>query len=678
MAKLKGFISYAHADEDYFILIKDGLRKHGIHSQLIDSDLWTDEKILAGSLWHESIQQQVAGCDFAVFLVSSNFLASEYIAEHEFKNFLKRQDEEGFLFFPLLVNACDFSYWERLAARQFFMPKGKDYGRPELNEYLTFGDLVIQFPNRGEGSQPRPGALPDGRPEKIEAALTDYQKKKAVRQSLPTSKYFHIRHISEIQPKDILETRSLPSQGFRDYYLDRPYLDDRLAYNYEKRRHTIVTGKPLAGKTRSVYELVNGLKNKDVLLFFPELKDIDMGDFRIPDTGSEVIVLFDDFERFLHLENLDRALRRLMLQENLWIVGTCRKDRLQEAKNTLDDELSNFDLLEVLLLDAKEDTALKRDMPDRPNQKSDGTPGGYCLPMDTMRKHFNSFPEDSLEREILHACKALRHWQKMEFDASFQKEKIRDYCLKRLEYYYQTMRPVSPAEWDRALQNLSRKELIVDLGETIAVEEIYLDEFVAAQNATLTAEMLQYFPTIVNFTKSSEQAPDYEQAEGVLERMKKEGVRPNEVTFSSLLNKAPDYERAEGVLERMKKEGVRPNEVTFSSLLNKAPDYERAEGVLERMKKEGVRPDEVTFSSLLNKAPDYERAEGVLERMKKEGVRPDEVTFSSLLNKAPDYERAEGVLERMKKEGVRPDEVTFNSLLNKAPDYEQAEGFWSA
>ncbi len=803
MPKLKGFISYAHTDEDYFKLIKEGLRKHGKHSSLIDSDLWSDEKILTGLPWHESIQEQIKDCDFTVFLVSSNFLASEYIIEHEFKNFLKRQDEEGFLFFPLLVNACDFSFWERLAARQFFIPNGKDYGRPEITEYLTFGDLVSYNFRTGEiFPNPDRERYMMNSLKKIEAALLEYQKNNAVKKSLPTSKYFYIKHVSEIQPKDFLETRSLPSQGFRSYYLDRPYLDGRLTANYLKHRHTIISGKPLAGKTRSVYELVNGLKGKDVVLFFPELKNFESGDFRIPETKSEIIVFFDDIERFLLLENLDLALRVLMLQENIWVVATCRKDRLQEVKNTLDDELSNFDMLEVQMLNAKEDTALRRDMPDRPNPKSDGTPGGYCLMVGAMHKFYNSFAAESLEHEIFHACKALKLCGKMGFDASFQKEKIKEYCLKRLEYYYGVSRSIPLAEWERAFQNLIRKDLIVYSDEMIAVEEIYLDEFVIVKEAELKREILNYFPTVeiynyfigksndyisatrlfeqmllldifpdkftfnnlmqkcntfqegfklimaeikdynvnpktgtfnilislcnsleegyevlkimeevndesniwtfipllrlctkeeekvaiwgkistvrisdvIGYNKLLNKAPDFERAEGVLERMKKEGIRPDEVTFNSLMNKAPGFECAEAVLESMKKEGVRPNEVTFNSLLKKAPDFEHAEGVLVRMKKEGIRPNEVTFTSLLNKAPDFERAEGVLERMKKEGVRPNEVRFNSLLNKVLDFEHAEGVLKRMKKEGVQPDAVTFSSLLNKSLDFEHAEG----
>ena len=48
MSKLKGFISYAHKDEDYFQPIKDGLKAHGKHSKVIDSTL---DIIYKYSLW---------------------------------------------------------------------------------------------------------------------------------------------------------------------------------------------------------------------------------------------------------------------------------------------------------------------------------------------------------------------------------------------------------------------------------------------------------------------------------------------------------------------------------------------------------------------------------------------------------------------------------------------------
>ena len=179
MNKLKGFISYAPEDKEYFQLLQDGLRKHGKRSTIIDSDLWHDGKILPGTLWHESIQSHIKECDFAVLLVSADFLASEYIEEYEFKKFLERQEAEGFPFFPVLVNHCDLSNWDQLNARQFFRPRGDEYDLP-LKDELTFGDLVeynkssgavlkawLRHRDTGQGDAPRFDAATD--PEALRA-----------------------------------------------------------------------------------------------------------------------------------------------------------------------------------------------------------------------------------------------------------------------------------------------------------------------------------------------------------------------------------------------------------------------------------------------------------------------------------------------------------------------------
>ncbi|MBK9015874.1 MAG: hypothetical protein IPM82_18435 [Saprospiraceae bacterium] len=132
MTKLKGFISYAHADEDYFKLAKMVCSKHGKHSRFIGSDFWHDDKILAGSLVAGIHPGAGSDGDFAVFLDSSNFVPFRLYRRTRVQKFpAKRQDEDGFLFFPLLVAPCDFARWEQLVARQFFKPNGREYDCPE-------------------------------------------------------------------------------------------------------------------------------------------------------------------------------------------------------------------------------------------------------------------------------------------------------------------------------------------------------------------------------------------------------------------------------------------------------------------------------------------------------------------------------------------------------------------
>ncbi|MBK9015873.1 MAG: hypothetical protein IPM82_18430 [Saprospiraceae bacterium] len=214
---------------------------------------------------------------------------------------------------------------------------------------------------RASLSQPVQGAIVFPLPTlRKEAALDEYQQRKTTAKPLPTTKYFRILPISNILPEHILETRSKPSQGFRPYYLNRPYLNDRLLYNYRQCRHTIVTGKPLAGKSRAVLELCHALKEENVEVWFPQRMDFQMEDFHLPDTNAEVILFFDDLEQFLHLENLDLALEMALQRPNLRVVATCRKSELRKVEERLTDLLPNFDVLEIQNLNSEEEDFVER------------------------------------------------------------------------------------------------------------------------------------------------------------------------------------------------------------------------------------------------------------------------------------------------------------------------------
>ena len=71
------------------------------------------------------------------------------------------------------------------------------------------------------------------------------------------------------------------------------------------------------------------------------------------------------------------------------------------------------------------------------DQQSDGTIGGFFVPVDEMRKRYNALPEGGLEREIFHASKPLWIWEKMDSEGRIRIDRIKEYCELRLLHYYQ-------------------------------------------------------------------------------------------------------------------------------------------------------------------------------------------------------------------------------------------------
>jgi pentatricopeptide repeat protein len=162
-------------------------------------------------------------------------------------------------------------------------------------------------------------------------------------------------------------------------------------------------------------------------------------------------------------------------------------------------------------------------------------------------------------------------------------------------------------------------------------------------------------------------------AVGLLEKASKAGVRNNVVTYNALLDScvliaqaASDSQApwaaavddcrqdALGVLQCMKAEGVVPNARSFTALVNLCcvaascgEGDEALEGgvqVLETMAEVGVRADTVVYNSLINAAAKAAWAKkgggGVapalkfLEMMRQADVKPDTVTYTSLINAA--------------------------------------------
>ncbi len=106
LAQRKVFISYSHKDIKWLERLRVHLRpieREGI------IDLWDDTKIVAGAQWKEAILDALESARVAVTLVSADFLASDFISQHELPTLLSRAAVGGTVILPIIISPCLFS-----------------------------------------------------------------------------------------------------------------------------------------------------------------------------------------------------------------------------------------------------------------------------------------------------------------------------------------------------------------------------------------------------------------------------------------------------------------------------------------------------------------------------------------------------------------------------------------
>ncbi|HLP48140.1 MAG TPA: TIR domain-containing protein [Candidatus Kapabacteria bacterium] len=710
------FISYAHDDQAYVDVFIKEFEKHANLAKDLKWVTWTDKNMRPGNPWHKDMQRRVEECDFAILLVSTGFLNSKYIEKNEFNNFLKQagSGEDRFLFFPVLLEHCEFSTWEELEKRQFFMPKGVKYGKPHL-DHISYADLV-EF-NKTNGIP-----LPDPMRKRymidlvktLEDTLKQY--KPSTQKKKEKSKYFKwVKPAGELILEDILNPGKRASINKNFYWRRTP--DNVLDEHLKNNRPVLIVGNSLSGKTRALYEALKKLENttvlapKEILVLPTENEDEPL----LPETGDgRYVAVFDDIDRILG-KNTKETLENflfLLMEKKVIIAATCRRgNEFRLLENMLSSRIrENLEMVFINRMTENQVMGFKTFFAKKTMNKGildekafDGNIGSFFMDLSVMyeryvnlEKHIKAYDHlfipDRLPREILKALKYFYYTENTEGKVTFSIEKIKDFCERSLlgkrfrpkgkdkadkpGIRKEDSKAANPwqQQLDRFASPKSKEEFsTVEWNDTFAVlsDSDYELNFIRLDEPFIQVEEV-YLERVV------ENRLPLNRVIGILqdvykgEDLQRHGFLTSVFGFTKLINLARSAEEAYNMLLKLKALGIKPDEVAFNSLINKAENFKEALSFLGKMKENNIPPNVVTFNSLIYKAENFKEALSFLEKMKENNIQPNEVTFTSLINKAENFSDALSFLNMMKENNIQPEAVTFNSLINKAENFSDA------
>src|SRR5580692_2763719 len=156
MAPPKIFVSYSHADTKHM----DRLLVHlAPLKSAADLKIWTDEQIAGGDAWAPAIDQAISNATLAIFLVTADFLNSDFITHKEVPSLLERRQNEGLRLYPILAKPCAWQAVQWLTAIQIrptgakpVWRSGGRYAEDELARIVLELLAIIQLAIQAERS----------------------------------------------------------------------------------------------------------------------------------------------------------------------------------------------------------------------------------------------------------------------------------------------------------------------------------------------------------------------------------------------------------------------------------------------------------------------------------------------------------------------------------------------
>jgi internalin A len=111
--RTKVFISYSHSDKEWLTRLQKHLKT--LENEGVEVDVWDDTRIKAGDKWKQEIKNALDESKIAILLISTDFLASDFIVKNELPPLLESAKKNGAVILPLILKPSRYTRHKELS-----------------------------------------------------------------------------------------------------------------------------------------------------------------------------------------------------------------------------------------------------------------------------------------------------------------------------------------------------------------------------------------------------------------------------------------------------------------------------------------------------------------------------------------------------------------------------------